>query len=138
MSRKPNFTHTTGREKSFSVFLSSRKNDLVDAEKAIFNLLFVVNHLDYQEHYFREVKKDFFSWSLGPFIHFLPSTQPKMRIGRCQEIDDSGAPYSLQYHFLNPWILFLCLFSTENALVKGRENDISWKRLDVKHYFCLL
>jgi hypothetical protein len=46
--------------KVISIFLSSRKSALVDVENTIFNLLFVVNHLDHQEHDLREVKKEMF------------------------------------------------------------------------------
>jgi hypothetical protein len=64
-------------------------------------------------------------------ILILPSTQPKMRLGRGRESDDSGVPQSLQYNFLPPWRIKMRLNEFGKKIIQGAANP--WKSI-----LCLL
>jgi hypothetical protein len=89
-------------------FLSSQKFDLVEVQKAMFNVIsyrlylifyFLIN----RKLFLREVEKDDSRVRLALFIHILPSNIPKIRLVRGRESNYSGEPHSLQIIILPSW-----------------------------------
>jgi hypothetical protein len=62
-----------------------------------------------------------------------------MRLGSCREVDDSGGPFSLQYHFLTPWILILILLpNRKRNMGEVEEKNIQgngWTYKDIFVFF---
>jgi hypothetical protein len=80
----------------------------VDVEKAIFNLLFVVNHLDHQEHDLRQVKEEMFHMVTWPFLFifclFTAKNATWAMLGnrfRCSLLPAISLSDSLDTHFVH-------------------------------------
>jgi hypothetical protein len=73
---------------SFSAFLPSPKYDLVEFKKAMFKEIAYPSELIFyhlKTRFARGRERDVSRGRLALIIHFLPSTQPKMRLGRGRE-----------------------------------------------------
>jgi hypothetical protein len=55
---------------------------------------------------------------LAQFIHFLPSTQRKIRLGRDWERDDSSGQQSMQNNFQPPWLRKMKIFVFDKAIIQ--------------------
>jgi hypothetical protein len=72
------------------------------------------------------------------FIHFLPSTQPKMRLRRGRESDDSGDLQSLQSNFLHACRIkmILCLVGESDYLGIRLALQTNLVRLPTENTIC--
>jgi hypothetical protein len=94
--------------KSILAFLPSPKCDLVEAEKAMFKvtsypLYLILYFLTNRKLDLREAEKGNSRVRLALFSHILPTKQPKIRLRRGLESNESGGPQTLQSIFLAPW-----------------------------------